>query len=233
MLEADIPFSEEIVDLMSGVNEKQEFKDRYNPTGQVPILCDGDFVVWESAAIGYYLNEKFDVTGNWFGDTIQRRAIIQQYLHWHSTTLRRGAGAFFYTHFAESIWGKRDYSKEIEKGHVVLRESMIILDNWLDESRFLCGTEISFADLQAFHEFMSHYAGNIISAEQWAEFKNLKMWFERILEWSYTKAISSPILEVCEKILAGQAIPMKRRTSLAKGTEVKGSGTLDIPYGNP
>ena len=233
MLEAEVPFSEEIVDLMSGANEKQEFKDRYNPTGQVPILCDGNFVVWESAAIGYYLNEKFDIPANWFGGTIQRKAIIQQYLHWHSTTLRRGAGAFFYTHFAESIWGKRDYSKEIKKGHTVLRESLSILDNWLDENRFLCGTEISFADLQGFHEFMSHYAGNIISDEQWAKFKNVKIWFERILERPYTKTISNTILEVGEKRRAGQVIPMTRRTSLAKGTEVEGSGNLDIPYKNP
>ncbi len=51
LLENQIPFQEEIVNLMDGDNEEQSFKDRYNPTGQVPILCDGDFVVWESAAI--------------------------------------------------------------------------------------------------------------------------------------------------------------------------------------
>ena len=104
MLEAEIPFEEEIVDIMSGINEKQDFKDEYNPTGQVPILVDGDFKVWESAAIAYYLNDKFDVADNWFGGAPEQRGRIQQYLHWHSTTLRRGAGAFFYSNFAECIW---------------------------------------------------------------------------------------------------------------------------------
>ena len=95
MLENEIPFEAVVVNLMDGENEQASFKDEYNPTGQVPILCDGDFVVWESAAIAFYLNEKYDVPANWFGKDMQQRAIIQQYMHWHSTYLRRGAGAFF------------------------------------------------------------------------------------------------------------------------------------------
>jgi len=113
-----------VVDLLNGVNEEQHFKDSYNPTGQVPILVDGDFRVWESSAIASYLNEKYQLPSNWFGCTLQQRTRIQQYLHWHSTTLRRGAGAYFYTHFAKCIWGPRDYSREISKGQYILCESM-------------------------------------------------------------------------------------------------------------
>ncbi|MFT4584129.1 MAG: glutathione S-transferase [Gammaproteobacteria bacterium] len=154
LLETEIPFTEELVDIMSGINEKQGFKDQYNPTGQVPILVDGDFTVWESSAIAFYLNEKFSVTGNWFGDTVEQTAVIQQYLHFHSTTLRRGAGAFFYSNFAECIWGPNDYSKEIEKGQFVLRESMEHLEGWLSKTPYVCGNDISFANLQGFHEFV-------------------------------------------------------------------------------
>ena len=232
MLENDIPFVEEIVDLMGGLNEEEKFKRDFNPTGQVPILVDGDFVVWESAAIGFYLNEKYVLAPNWFGDTIYQRARIQQYLHWHSTTLRRGAGAFFYMHFAESIWGARDYSREIEKGYAVLEESMGIMNQWLEKSLFLCGDEISFADLQGFHEFMSHHAGRIISDDQWAEFKQVKVWFERMLERPHSQDVSETIIEVGRVRASGQQIPMSRRTSLAKGTEIQGSGTINIPYEN-
>ena len=73
MLENEIPFEEEVVNLMDGSNEQQSFKDQYNPTGQVPILCDGDFVVWESSAIAFYLNEKFKAPANWFGATAQKK----------------------------------------------------------------------------------------------------------------------------------------------------------------
>ena len=230
MLEVGIPFEEEIVDIMSGVNETQAFKDAYNPTGQVPILVDGDFIVWESAAIAFYLNEKFDAPAQWFGGTAQERATIQQYLHWHSTTLRRGAGAFFYSNFAECIWGKRDYSKEIEKGHFVLRESMGILEGWLSKTPYVCGETISFADLQGFHEFASHYAGNVIPDSQWQEFPSVKRWFDTIMARPHTKTVTETIMEVGRIRQAGQIIPMTRRTSLAKGTEVVGSGTIGVPY---
>ena len=91
LLENEIPFEEEIVNLMDGTNEQQGFKDKYNPTGQVPILEDGDFVVWESPAIAFYLNEKYKAPAHWFGATARQRATIQQYCHWHASFLRRGS----------------------------------------------------------------------------------------------------------------------------------------------
>lgn len=230
LLETEIPFTEEIVDIMAGVNEQRDFKDKYNPTGQVPILVDGDFAVWESSAIAYYLNEKFKCAENWFGETAQQRAIIQQYLHFHSTTLRRGAGAFFYSNFAECIWGPNDYSKEIEKGRFVLRESMEILEGWLGKTPYVCGKDISFADLQGVHEFVSHEAGGVISDAQWAEFPNVRGWFDRLTARPHTKTVSTTIKEAGRMRQAGEIIPMTRRTSLAKGTEVVGSGNLGIPY---
>ena len=220
LLENDIPFEEVVVNLMDGENETQEFKDKYNPTGQVPILCDGDFVVWESAAIGFYINEKYSLPANWFGKDIQQRAIIQQYLHWHSTMLRRGAGAFFYTHFAECIWGDRDYSKEIEMGRHILNGAMEILEKWLNETKYICGDEISFADLMAQHEFMSHYAGQIISDDTWQKFPKVKQWFEELSERPHSQTVSGMIMAVGAMRLAGDLIPMTRKTSLAKGTEI-------------
>ncbi|MGB1884789.1 MAG: glutathione S-transferase family protein [Gammaproteobacteria bacterium] len=232
MLETDIPFEEEIVDIMAGINEKEDFKKQYNPTGQVPILVDGDFLLYESAAIAYYLNEKFKVAPNWFGGTLEERAIIQQFLHWHSTTLRRGAGAFFYSNFAISIWGDRDYSKEIQKGRCVLEESMGLLEGWLSDSKFLCGDEISFADLQSFHEFVSHHAGGVLPDEEWAKFPSVKRWFDELWARPHCQSVSTTILEVGRIRKAGEVIPMTRRTSLAKGTEVVGSGNVGIPYFN-
>ncbi len=230
LLEIGAPFEEEIVDIMSGVNEQQAFKDQYNPTGQVPILVDGDVIVWESAAIAFYLNEKFKPPGNWFGATAQQRALIQQYLHWHSTTLRRGAGAFFYSNFAECIWGKQDYSKEIEKGRLVLRESMTVLEGWLRKTPYVCGEEISFADLQGVHEFVSHNAGGVIADAQWREFPRVRAWFDKLTARPHAQTVSTTIKEVGRIRRAGELIPMTRRTSLAKGTEIVGAGTIGIPY---
>jgi glutathione S-transferase len=220
LLENGIPFEEQVVNLMDGENETPEFKARYNPTGQVPILVDGDFTLWESCAIGFYINEKFALSPHWFGADLRARAIVQQYLHWHSTTLRRGAGAFFYTHFAECIWGRRDYSKEIEKGLWTLHESLALMESWLGRTPYLCGSEISFADLMGYHELVSHVAGKILDAPDWRKYPQVKRWFDLLTERPHSRAVSEMITMVGAMRLAGQMIPMTRRTSLAKGTEI-------------
>ena len=220
MLETGIPFDEEVVNLLDGSNELQSFKDKYNPTGQVPILVDDDFVVWESPAIAFYLNEKFDMPANWFGATLEERATIQQYCHWHASTLRRGAGAFFFTHFAECIWGEQDYSKEIAKGKYTLDESLSYLEGWLTESKYICGDEISFADLLAYHELVSHVAGAILGEADWQKYPKIKQWYDLISERPHAKSVSEMIMQVGAMRQAGELIPMTRKTSLAKGTEV-------------
>lgn len=230
LLETGIPYEEEIVNILDGSNEQDDFKDKYNPTGQVPILMDGDFVVWESSAIAFYLNEKYDAPGNWFGSTLQERATIQQYLHWHSTMLRRGAGAFFYSHFAECIWGDHDYSKEVEKGRFILYESMDLLQRWLSKTQYVCGDEISFADLQGYHEFVSHIAGGIIPDDIWQKYPKVKEWCDRMGERPHSQTVNTLIMEVGEIRRSGTLIPMTRKTSLAKGTEIVGGHTTGIPY---
>lgn len=220
MLETGIPFTEHVVNLMDGENETEAFKATYNPTGQVPIIVDGDFTLWESAAIGSYLAERFGVPGNWLGRDLRQRALIQQYGHFHSTMLRRGAGAFFYTHFAECIWGARDYGAEIALGRYMLGEAMPIMETWLGRTGHLCGDEISFADLLGFHEFVSHEAGAIIPAAEWARYPRLRAWFDRLAQRPHAQAISGMITQVGAMRQAGQLIPMTRKTSLAKGTEV-------------
>ena len=48
------------------------------------------------------------------------------------------------------------------------------LEDWLSKTPFVCGNDISFADLQGFHEFVSHEAGCVIPDSQWAEFPKVR-----------------------------------------------------------
>lgn len=232
LLENDIAFEDVIVDLVNGENEKKEYRHKYNVTGQVPVVVDDDFIVWESSAIAYYLNQKFECPGNWFGRNMQDSARIQQYLSWHSSTLRRGAGAFFYTHFAPCIWGEdKDYSREIEHGRYVLYEAMKILEiYWLKDSEYFCGDEISYADLQCFHELVSQEAGKIIPDNVWAKHPRTRAWFDKLAERPHAQTVSKMIMEIGAMRLSGTLIPMTRKTSLAKGTEISGGNYSGNPY---
>ena len=46
------------VDIFAGEHKKEEFS-ALNPNCKVPVLSDGDFVMWESNAILFYLAKKF------------------------------------------------------------------------------------------------------------------------------------------------------------------------------
>ena len=48
--------------------EASDFKTRVtavSPAGRVPVLVDGDVVIWESLAILEYLADKFPAAGLW------------------------------------------------------------------------------------------------------------------------------------------------------------------------
>jgi glutathione S-transferase len=49
-----IPFDRERIDLFGGASKAPAFLAK-NPNGKVPVLVDGDFVLWESTAIMRYL----------------------------------------------------------------------------------------------------------------------------------------------------------------------------------
>ena len=46
------------IDLTKGEGQQPEYK-KINPTGKVPAVVDGDFTLWESAAICTYLGDKY------------------------------------------------------------------------------------------------------------------------------------------------------------------------------
>ncbi|KAJ0389222.1 hypothetical protein P43SY_011656 [Pythium insidiosum] len=58
-----------------------------NPNGFVPVLKDGDFTLFEGNAILAYLANKFQWEDLYPTD-LQARAKVDEYLHWHHTTVR-------------------------------------------------------------------------------------------------------------------------------------------------
>lgn len=57
-----------------------------NPNAQIPVLMDGDFVLWESNTIIRYLANKFG-DEDFFPTKPKRRARIEQWIDWQATDL--------------------------------------------------------------------------------------------------------------------------------------------------
>jgi glutathione S-transferase len=70
MTAVDIPFEEVFVPL-ARPDTKERIK-RYSPAGKVPVLIDGEAVVWESLAILEHLGERFPKARLWPSDSAAR-----------------------------------------------------------------------------------------------------------------------------------------------------------------
>ncbi len=70
MRQAGLAFEEEVIPLYEpGSAEKMA---KYSPTGKVPVLIDGDMVIWESLAILDHLADRFPKTQWWPSDPAAR-----------------------------------------------------------------------------------------------------------------------------------------------------------------
>ena len=63
MRQAGIDFTEEVIPLYQPGSRERVLK--YSPAGKVPVLFDGDMVIWESLAILEHLAERFPASGLW------------------------------------------------------------------------------------------------------------------------------------------------------------------------
>jgi len=84
--ELKVPFEPVIVKLSTGEHKAQSYL-RLNPFAKVPALEDGDFVLYESAAICNYLGEKFREGG--LLPQGRDRAIYDQWISFITTELEQ------------------------------------------------------------------------------------------------------------------------------------------------
>jgi glutathione S-transferase len=89
MKAAGIAFDEVLLPLYEPGSREQVLK--YSPAGKVPVLVDGDVVVWESLAILEYLAEKFPKAGLWPADIRARShaRVVANEMHGGFQALRK------------------------------------------------------------------------------------------------------------------------------------------------
>jgi len=88
---------------------KNESYLKLNPNGRVPAIVDpnnNDFVVWESAAVLYYLAEKYDSEGKFFGKTLEEKTEVMIWLTHQVSGLGPSQGqANWFLYFHKKQWG--------------------------------------------------------------------------------------------------------------------------------
>ncbi len=140
--EVGAPYKAMPLDMMEKREHKSEGYLKLNPNGKVPVLKDGDFVIWESMAINHYLAEKYKPA--LLGKTVQEKGIIQQWSTWSLVELQPPlVDMIIQLMFTPE--DKRDMNI-VKKAQDKIPPMLKILDSYLANKSYIVGAEISVAD---------------------------------------------------------------------------------------
>jgi glutathione S-transferase len=116
-----------------------------NPNGQVPVMIDGDFVLWESNAVLLYLAEFYGQGTLWVKEPYLR-ARMYQWLGWQASELNPAWG-YAVNALIRHTPGYDDPAK-IAESMAKWTGKMDLLEDHLDKGEsFVAGGEFTLADI--------------------------------------------------------------------------------------
>ena len=152
------------------LRDKPEELLRLNPYAKVPVLVDGDAVIYVSAVINEYLDEKFPRTPLMPRDPVLRSQ-VRIWIDFCNTRLQAAAGNIRHDH-------------DVENNRKRLAQHLATLDRRMAGRDFIVG-DYSLADITyiPFFTRQDHYQASIGD-----DLPNLKRWRDSLLERPKVKA---------------------------------------------
>ena len=165
------------ISLMHGEHRKPRFL-AINPLAQVPAIQeDSGFTLGESHAILPYLATSRRVADHWYPSGPQKRAVVDRYLHWHHSNLRRGAYYVFAKVYAPLI--RMKIPEAVTSEALMTRDKALAqVEAWLTVTPFLAGTEVSIADLTALCELTQQS----LVALDFSQYPKIQAWMRKLME---------------------------------------------------
>lgn len=137
-----------LVDRASNAHKSPEYL-KLNPTGRIPVLVDGDFVLYESAAICLHLSDCHPKAGLAPAPGTKERAQMYKWLMYLTNTLQPEVLTYHYTAryqpVADAVPAAKALSEEKLEGMFDLIEAELV-----DGRNWLAGDFFSIADIYLF-----------------------------------------------------------------------------------
>jgi glutathione S-transferase len=141
--ELDIPFEHLPIEIGGDGARSAEFL-AINPNGRLPVIVDGDFVLFESLAITLYLAKKHS-SGRLYPGTLEGEAKAWQWSFWAIAEVDRGV----------NIWSLHAVRLPPDERNAALREEALtviaapfkVLDAAVSKQPYLLGNSFTVADL--------------------------------------------------------------------------------------
>lgn len=171
-----------VVDLTKGESLTDEFK-AINPNGKIPVLEDGELILWESQAIMLYLAEKHD--SSLFPKDFLKRTEMNRWLAWNLSHFGPALGGVIWENVAPKFFeGYETNQVKLDEALENLAKYAPILDAHLKDNAFVIGDEPSVADISMMAPMIHKEMANL-PIEQYS---NIMSWHNRILALPYFQA---------------------------------------------
>jgi len=163
------------VDLFKGENRTPEFLSK-NPNGKVPVLIDGDLVLWESTAIMVHLAVKAG-SDLWPSDAADQVEVLR-WLAWDLTHFSRHGATLYFEHVIKPLIGRGEPDPSaVQEASDFFRKFAGVLDAHLATRDFLVGGKLSVADFSV--GVLLPWAGEIDLPIE--DFPNVVRWHGRMM----------------------------------------------------
>lgn len=164
----------ELINLPQGDQRTAEFL-ALNPTGRIPVLQDGDFVLWESNAIMQYLASQ--VSTPLWSDDAQQQADIMRWQSWQLAHWSRGCQPIQFERFVKKVLELGDPDPQvIEETTEIFHQEAAVLDAHLADKDYLVGNTLTLADFSVASDLT--YAA--VAQFPLEKYTHIQAWYNRI-----------------------------------------------------
>ncbi len=162
-----------------------------NPNQRMPVLEDGDFVLWESNAIVQYLASLKPDSGLLPSDLKARMEAVK-WQFWESAHFDPACAIFMFENVVKTLFGIGEASAaELKRGEEMMARLGPVLDAQLGKTRFAAGDALTVADISL--------GSLLVSADQakmpLAPYANIQRWRAELAKlpgWQKATALMRP-----------------------------------------
>ena len=184
--ELDLPHEHILAGGRYGMLDDPEYL-QMNPHGRVPVIKDGDVVVWESQTILRYIAARHGDGVFWSADPAEQ-SLSERWMDWSQSTLQPDFLLGVYWGFYRTPEAQRDMTA-VERKVDCCGAHFRLLDQWLSDRDFMLGRHFTLADIPIGTHLYRYFNLEI----ERPDMPNVDAWFDRLQQRpAYRKNVMLP-----------------------------------------
>jgi len=162
--------------------------EELNPNSKLPVLQDGDFVLWESCAIMQYLADR-TYGQTLYPDNVVQRADINRWMFWACQHFSPALGVIVWENIWKGVTGNGGPDPAaIARAAVDVQKFATVLDKQLAGRQWVLGSSLTLADFALAAPLMYTDQAKLPVTG----YANLQAWYARVQEldaWKQTQPV--------------------------------------------